>query len=205
MSTNKFPAESLRDRKRRQARERIIEVAFTLFIERGFDVVTVDEIAQRAEIGRTTFFRYFSDKQEVVFSAEDDFLRALNEAMRDTPTEPLRDLTQALNTSRRLLLAICTEAAHYPSQYEVYHRLVKKYPELEDRHNRKTRRYADLLETHLIDHCTPPAIAILASQVTIACYQAAWRLGTHDATAVLREANDAFDLLLGTPPHDPED
>ncbi|MFD8719164.1 TetR/AcrR family transcriptional regulator [Streptomyces sp. NPDC059629] len=198
MSANKSPVESLRDRKRRQTRERIIETAFALFMERGFDVVTVDEIAQRAEIGRTTFFRYFGDKQEVVFSTEDDFVRALTAAMRDAPTEPLQDLAQSLAASRLLLLVICTEAARNPGHYAVYHRLVKQYPELEDRHTRKTRHYADLLEKYLIDHGTPPATAVLAAQLTLACYQAAWRLGSHDATAVLREANDAFDLLLGT-------
>ncbi|MGK4580522.1 TetR/AcrR family transcriptional regulator [Kitasatospora sp. HPMI-4] len=198
MSTNKVPVDSLRDRKRRQTRERIIETAFALFMERGFDVVTVDEIAQRAEVGRTTFFRYFGDKQEVVFSTEDDFLRALTTAMHDAPTEPLQDLAQALTASRRLLLVVCTEAARNPSHYAVYHRLVKQHPELEDRHTRKTRHYADLLEKHLIDHGTPLATAVLAAQLTVACYQAAWRLGSHDATAVLREANDAFDLLLGS-------
>ncbi|MGY5117189.1 TetR/AcrR family transcriptional regulator [Streptomyces sp. 900105755] len=197
MSTNRVPAESLRDRKRRQTRERIIETAFELFMERGFDVVTVDEIAQRAEIGRTTFFRYFGDKQEVVFSTEDDFLRALTAAMRDEPAEPLQDLAQALAASRPLLLALCAEAARNPGHYAVYHHLVKQHPELEDRHTRKTRHYADLLEKHLIDHGTPPATAVLAAQLTLACYQAAWRRGNHDATAVLREANDAFDLLLG--------
>jgi hypothetical protein len=117
--------------------------------------------------------------------------------MHDAPTEPLQDLAQALATSRRLLLAICTEAAGNPGHYAVYHRLVEQHPELEDRHTRKTRHYADLLEKHLIDHGTPPATAVLAAQLTVACYQAAWRLGRHDATAVLREANDAFDLLLG--------
>ncbi|WP_244335661.1 TetR/AcrR family transcriptional regulator [Streptomyces seoulensis] len=197
MSANTLPAESLRDRKRRQTRERIIETAFALFRERGFDAVTVDEIAQRAEIGRTTFFRYFGDKQEVVFSTEDDFLHALTAAMRDVPAEPLRDLAQALATSRRLLLAICAEAARHPGHHAVYHRLVTQHPELEDRHTRKTRHYADLLENHLTDHGAPPATAVLAAQLTLACYQTAWRLGSHDATAVLREADDAFDLLLG--------
>ncbi|MGC5000241.1 MULTISPECIES: TetR/AcrR family transcriptional regulator [unclassified Streptomyces] len=197
MSANTFPVESLRDRKRRQTRERIVETAFALFMERGFDAVTVDEIAQRAEIGRTTFFRYFGDKQEVVFSTEDDFLHALTAAMGDAPAEPLRDLAQVLAASRRLLLAICTEAARNPGHYAVYHRLVRQHPELEDRHTRKTRHYADLLENHLTGHGTPPATAVLAAQLTLACYQAAWRLGGHDATAVLREASDAFDLLLG--------
>ncbi|MET8816279.1 TetR family transcriptional regulator [Streptomyces sp. NPDC004549] len=198
MSVDKSPVESLRDRKRRQTRERIIETAFALFMERGFDVVTVDEIAQRAEIGRTTFFRYFGDKQEVVFSTEDDFLRALIAAMREAPAEPLPDLGRALATSRRLLLALCTEAARTPDHYAVYHRLVTRHPELEDRHTRKTRHYADLLEKHLIDHGTPPATAVLAAQLTLGCYQTAWRLGGTDATAVLREADGAFDLLLGT-------
>ncbi|MEW2131908.1 TetR/AcrR family transcriptional regulator [Streptomyces sp. NPDC005435] len=197
MSVDKSPVESLRDRKRRRTRERIIETAFALFMERGFDVVTVDEIAQHAEIGRTTFFRYFGDKQEVVFSTEDDFLRALTEAMRDAPAEPLQDLARALDTSRRLLLALCAEAARDPGHYAVYHRLVTHHPELEDRHTRKTRHYAGLLENHLLDHGTPPATAVLAAQLTLACYQTAWRLGGHDATAVLREADNAFDLLLG--------
>ncbi|MGW4303227.1 TetR/AcrR family transcriptional regulator [Streptomyces sp. NPDC004646] len=197
MSVDKSPVESLRDRKRRQTRERIVETAFALFMERGFDVVTVDEIAQRAEIGRTTFFRYFGDKQEVVFSTEDDFLRALIAAMREAPAEPLPDLGRALATSRRLLLALCTEAARNADHHAVYHRLVTRHPELEDRHTRKTRHYADLLEKHLIDHGTPPATAVLAAQLTLGCYQTAWRLGGTDATAVLREAEGAFDLLLG--------
>ncbi|MET7289292.1 TetR family transcriptional regulator [Streptomyces sp. NPDC005573] len=196
MSANKVPVESLRDRKRRQTRERIIETAFALFMERGFDVVTVDEIAQRAEIGRTTFFRYFGDKQEVVFSTEDDFLHALTAAMDDTPAEPLRDLARALATARRLLRVICAEAARNPGHHAVYHRLVTQHPELEDRHTRKTRHYAELLEKHLTDHGTPTATAVLAAQLTIACYRTAWRLGGPDAAAVLREADHAFGLLL---------
>lgn len=196
MSMNTVPTESLRDRKRRKTRERIIETAFALFAERGFDVVTVDEIAQRADIGRTTFFRYFGDKQEVVFSTEGDFLHALTTAMRTAPTEPLQDLATALATSRRLLLVLCAEASLNPGHYAVYYRLIKRHPDLEDRHTRKTRHYADLLENHLIAHGAPLAIAVLAAQLTLACYQTAWRLGGDNAKAVLREANNAADLLL---------
>jgi hypothetical protein len=61
------PPLPLVERKQRQARQRIIEAARELFLERGFDGVSVGDIAERAEVGRTTFFRHFGDKQEVVF------------------------------------------------------------------------------------------------------------------------------------------
>ena len=48
----------LRERKQQKAREQIVEAAFALFAERGFTDVTVTDIAERAEVGRTTFFRY---------------------------------------------------------------------------------------------------------------------------------------------------
>nr|WP_239001050.1 TetR family transcriptional regulator [Jiangella asiatica] len=64
--------ETLRDRKQQRTREAIIDAAHALFAERGFDNVTVTDIAERAEVGRSTFFRYFGDKQEVVFGDDGD-------------------------------------------------------------------------------------------------------------------------------------
>ena len=70
------PPLSLVERKQRQARQRIIEAARELFLERGFDGVSVGDIAERAEVGRTTFFRHFGDKQEVVFANEQELMAA---------------------------------------------------------------------------------------------------------------------------------
>ena len=47
--------------------ERLRDAAFDLFQAQGFDATTVDDIAQRAEVGRTTFFRHFRAKEDVVF------------------------------------------------------------------------------------------------------------------------------------------
>ena len=47
--------------------ERLRDAAFELFQSQGFDATTVDDIAQRAEVGRTTFFRHFRAKEDVVF------------------------------------------------------------------------------------------------------------------------------------------
>jgi len=55
------PPLPLAERKRRQARQRIIQAAEELFLARGFDDVSVADIAECAEVGRTTFFRHLSD------------------------------------------------------------------------------------------------------------------------------------------------
>src|SRR5690625_7148853 len=62
---------------RDQQRERVITAAFELFAERGYEGTTVEAIADRAGVGRTTFFRMFRSKESVVFPAHDQLLAAI--------------------------------------------------------------------------------------------------------------------------------
>jgi len=55
------------------ARERLQATTLALFAERGFDATTVAEIASRAGLTERTFFRYFADKREVLFTGQDVF------------------------------------------------------------------------------------------------------------------------------------
>ncbi|MEU6348716.1 TetR family transcriptional regulator [Streptomyces sp. NPDC047072] len=56
----------LRERKKRRMYERVSEVAIGLFLEKGFDAVSVAEVAAAAEISKPTLFRYFPAKEDLV-------------------------------------------------------------------------------------------------------------------------------------------
>ena len=57
------------------ARERLAGAALTLFEDRGYDDTTVDDIAERAGVGRSTFFRHHRSKEDAVFPDHEDLLR----------------------------------------------------------------------------------------------------------------------------------
>src|SRR3954469_20590571 len=58
-------AEGLRERKKRQTRQYISDVATGLFIERGFDAVTIAEIAEAADVSVNTVYNYFPTKEDL--------------------------------------------------------------------------------------------------------------------------------------------
>jgi len=53
-------------------RERIVEAAFALFDEQGYSATTVDQIAERAGVSRSTYFRMFASKEDVIFPDHED-------------------------------------------------------------------------------------------------------------------------------------
>lgn len=57
----------LKERKRAQTRSRIVEAAVALFTERGFEATTADDIAAAADCSRSTLFRYFGTKEDILF------------------------------------------------------------------------------------------------------------------------------------------
>jgi AcrR family transcriptional regulator len=87
MSTVESPRPGLRERKKEQTRQLIAEAARGLFSERGFDRVTVAEVARAAEVSEQTVFNYFPTKEDLVYwrlqSFEDELLRTIRERESD--------------------------------------------------------------------------------------------------------------------------
>ncbi len=73
----------LRERKKRQTRELIATTALRLFAQRGFERVTVAEIARAAEMSQATLFNYFRTKEDMVYSGLEAFEVSLLDAIRD--------------------------------------------------------------------------------------------------------------------------
>jgi len=178
------PPLPLVERKRRQARQRIISAAQELFHERGFDDVSVGDIAERAEVGRTTFFRHFGDKQEVVFAKEQELLDAIAAAGHPDDTPAPRSVTEAVEQLCPIALALCAQATAAPEGYTRHYELIEQHPDLRDRDAVKTQQIADKLSELLIHRGADDATAVLAGQIALACYQTAKRLGNDPHTLV---------------------
>lgn len=89
----------LRELKKQQMRDRIGDTAWRLFAERGFDRVTVVEVARAAQVSEATVFNYFPAKEDLFYSRFEAFGERLVEAVRTRPAGEA-----ALTAFRRKLL-----------------------------------------------------------------------------------------------------
>jgi AcrR family transcriptional regulator len=87
------------------ARGRLEAAALELYVASGFEQTTVAEIAARAELTERTFFRYFADKREVLFSGAQHLQELLVTSVADAPAEssPLDVVASALRVAGALL------------------------------------------------------------------------------------------------------
>src|SRR6478735_12000423 len=66
----------------------MVDAALALFAERGFDSTSVEDVVARAGVGRTTFFRHFPTKEDVVFPDHDGLLRRVDARLAPRPPRP---------------------------------------------------------------------------------------------------------------------
>lgn len=190
------PRPSLRERKQQRARQVIVDAALALFAERGFDEVTVSDIAERAEVGRSTFFRYFGDKQEVVF-AGDHPVDLAEELAGQAPTgPPIGDsLPAALAYVRTLVVSIVETVTKQADMYQLHERLVSRHPELRARSLSKQRAYAEALVELLLRQGAEHGTATLAAEVGLACYHAGRAAAGNDPRRLPNAVDAAFARL----------
>lgn len=171
------PPDTLHARKRRKARAMIVSAAFQLFAEHGFDNVTVAEIAERAEVGRTTFFRYFGDKQQVLFA--DDLAEAEHVCahIRERAPRPLGgDLRTAVELLREADAAARPRSALSTAHSAVLARLLRESSDLRSRFLLTRQQRAHRFSAALMEAGAEEKTAVLAAHTAMACELTAMRL-----------------------------
>jgi len=122
------PVEGLRERHRRRTAADLEEAALTLFSDRGFDAVTIDDIAAAADVSRRTFFRYFASKEDVILS---DHPKRLDELQAELDRRP--DDEPALTALRHAIMSMVSTYEEEREHMLRRFRLMTMTPALEAR------------------------------------------------------------------------
>ncbi|MCB1005246.1 MAG: TetR family transcriptional regulator [Acidimicrobiales bacterium] len=130
----------LRDRKKARTRDALVRSALDQFTERGFDGVTVEEIAAACDVSPRTFFRYFASKEDVLFVGVDEAQQRLLAGVRAQPVDT--PLIEALRT------AVLDVAAEYDDEDERSrllrrHQVVRASEALQGRAAERYHRWSD--------------------------------------------------------------
>jgi AcrR family transcriptional regulator len=161
-------AGGLRERKKRRTRDALSTAAITLFLERGFDNVSVAEIAAAAEVSKPTLFTYFASKEDLVLHRIADHEGEAARVVRDRPagTSPLAALEAHVVAGLERRDPV-TGLNDHP-EVIAFHGMVFATPSLAGRLARYAARDEDLLAGVLAEaapSAPEPRAALAASQI----------------------------------------
>ena len=125
-----------------EVRGRLADAAFQLFLEHGFESTTVDQIATAAGVSRSTFFRNFNSKEDVIFPDHDTTLIAIEERLSKGESEPLVEVCRA---AKAVLRAYLAEGERAQNRFK----LTSSVPALREREILSAQRYQRLFRRHL--------------------------------------------------------
>jgi AcrR family transcriptional regulator len=149
------------------ARERIVLAALDLFTEQGYDATTVAQIAERAGITKSTFFRHFPDKREVLTAGQETLSRLFSEGIADAPKE-----ASPLSAVAAGLVRASTEMG--PMNREIGPRLkaaIAANAELQERDALKSVGLAGAMTTALVARGVAEPIAHLAAEMGVLAFK----------------------------------
>ncbi len=174
------------------AQARLTRAAYELYIERGFEHVTVAEIAERAGLTKRTFFRYFDDKREVLFSGAPAFQDAVVDAVATAPVHvtPIDVVIAALAAAGSAITEIGGGA-------RARQRLIESSSDLQEREMIKMVALKDAIGVALQLRGVPESGAGLTAQAGVAVFQTAFERWAHtDGPADFRSLMyEALDVL----------
>ncbi|WP_439659147.1 TetR/AcrR family transcriptional regulator [Lentzea sp. HUAS TT2] len=198
------PGESLRDRKKRRTRAALERATVRLAAERGYDHVTVEEIAAEADVSVRTFFNYFVSKDEALIGADPEAGPRMAERILGfpeavTPFEAYRrsvlaEITEELDNARDLWLLRKEVLMQRP---DLLVRAFANSAESEQLLADAVGRRAGLPETHLY-----PRLVVAAGSAAFRCAVTRWALDDSVALGdLVSEALGLFGTGLAHAPH----
>ncbi|UIZ17633.1 TetR family transcriptional regulator [Streptomyces sp. R527F] len=152
-------------------REVLAQAAFQLFLERGFERTTVDDIVARAGVGRRSFFRYFPSKEDAVFP---DHERCLAEMTEFLAAAVDSDPVGAVSDAARIVLRMYAANPEFSVQR---YRLTREVPGLRTYELSVVRRYEQTLAGHLRSRFGEDGDGALRAEVIAASVVAAHNNG----------------------------
>jgi AcrR family transcriptional regulator len=177
------------------ASQRLVAAAVELFAEQGYDATTVAQIAERAGVTRSTFFRHFSDKRELLVAGQETLSRLLAEGIAEAPAgaSPLEAVAAGLERA---------SGEMGPANRELGPRLqaaVAASTELQERDALKSVGLAAAMSTALAARGVPEPTAHLAAEMGVLAFKrgfAKWSEGDRDdGTGLSQHALAALDEL----------
>ena len=157
--------------------------AIELFDEQGYEATTVAEIAERAGLTKRTFFRYFSDKREVLFSGSEELQHLWLDGAAAAPAaaSPLAVVTAGLVPVAEMF----TERHPFA---RIRAQIIEANPELQERELIKLQRLAAAIKDALVERGVSVNAAALAAQADVTVFQVAFAqwVQQDDPTALRR-------------------
>jgi AcrR family transcriptional regulator len=149
----------LRELKREQTRQLIVDTAWRLFADRGFDDVTVTEVAREAQVAKATVFNYFPTKEDLFFPRLEDFGARLVEvvATRDAGETALAAFRRHLLGAGGLLARVEAGDAEALHRLRTVNRVIAASPALGARERESFAACADSLAALLASETREPA------------------------------------------------
>jgi len=149
------------------ARERLVLAAVDLFTEQGYDATTVAQIAERAGVTKSTFFRYFPDKRELLVAGQEVLSQLLTDGIADAPegATPLDAVAAGLERAAN---------AMGPMNRELGPRLkaaVAASAELQERDALKSVGLAAAMTEALVARGVPDPVAHLAAELGVLAFK----------------------------------
>jgi AcrR family transcriptional regulator len=163
-------APGLRERKKLRTERELSEAAVALACERGFDHVTIDDIAAAAEVSKTTFYRYFETKEDACLGKSAEVVRRLQAALEARPPDEL-----PLVAVREAIVAMVDEYEHDRDEILRKGALIRQTPALAARNLEHQAEMERMLAEFIAARLGPGPDAALRSRVASAVVMATMR------------------------------